>query len=85
MRTTASPAAVRFLRAMYLALAAVVLHAPGALGQGAPLPEYSVKAAFLLNIAKYATWPPPTFSDASAPIVIGILGDDPSARCSTGS
>ncbi len=59
------------------AVAAVLLPAGTAHGQGAPLPEYSVKAAFLLNIAKYANWPPQSFADPAAPIVIGILGDDP--------
>lgn len=39
--------------------------------------EYQVKAAFLFNFAKFVTWPPAAFSDPHAPIVIGILGDDP--------
>ena len=60
-----------------LAALTVVLPVCAARGQGAPLPEYSVKAAFLLNIAKYANWPPQSFPDPAAPIVIGILGDDP--------
>ena len=71
------PAAQCFFRAILVALTALLLSPPGARGQGAAVPEYAVKAAFLLNIAKYATWPPPSFSDASAPVVIGILGDDP--------
>ncbi|MEO7319200.1 MAG: YfiR family protein, partial [Chthoniobacteraceae bacterium] len=71
------PAAQCFFRAIVVTLAATLLSAPDARAQGAAVPEYSVKAAFLLNIAKYATWPPHSFLDASAPIVIGILGDDP--------
>ena len=44
------------------------------IGHTAPLPEYQVKAGFLVNIAQFVTWP----SQASdAPFVIGILGDDP--------
>jgi len=39
--------------------------------------EYDVKAAFLLNFAKFVDWPPKGFPDASAPLVIGIVGDDP--------
>jgi hypothetical protein len=39
--------------------------------------EYEVKAAFIFNIAKYAKWPATAFSDANAPLVIGILGKDP--------
>jgi hypothetical protein len=39
--------------------------------------EYEVKAAFLLNFAKFVEWPPKAFPDSNAPLVIGILGDDP--------
>jgi hypothetical protein len=39
--------------------------------------EYQVKAAFLYNFAKFIEWPPSSFSDASAPIRICILGRDP--------
>ena len=38
--------------------------------------EYDVKAAFLFNIAKYVEWPAQALAPG-APIVIGILGDDP--------
>ena len=43
----------------------------------AEVSEYDVKAAFLLNIAKYTDWPAQAFSGPNAPIVIAILGDDP--------
>lgn len=36
--------------------------------------EYQVKAAFLLNFAKFVAWPDP---GAGRPVVIGIAGDDP--------
>jgi hypothetical protein len=39
--------------------------------------EYEVKAAFLFNFTKFVEWPDSSFSDAQAPIVIGIIGDDP--------
>src|SRR5471030_1363502 len=39
--------------------------------------EYEVKAAFLYNFAQFVEWPPATFPDAQAPLVIAILGDDP--------
>ena len=39
--------------------------------------EYQVKAAFLYNFAKFIEWPPSSFSDASAPLRICILGRDP--------
>lgn len=37
-------------------------------------PEYQVKAVFLFNFAQFVTWPS---QPADAPLVIGILGDDP--------
>jgi YfiR/HmsC-like len=42
-----------------------------------PVDEYQVKAAFLLNFARFVDWPPAAFDSASAPIIIGIVGDDP--------
>jgi hypothetical protein len=39
--------------------------------------EYQVKAAFLYNFAKYVEWPRAAFKDDKAPIVVGVLGDDP--------
>jgi hypothetical protein len=39
--------------------------------------EYEVKAAFLLNFAKFVEWPPKAFQNSNAPFVIGIVGDDP--------
>ncbi|HXZ33161.1 MAG TPA: YfiR family protein [Terriglobales bacterium] len=39
--------------------------------------EYQVKAAFLYNFAKFVEWPPGSFSDASAPLRICVLGRDP--------
>jgi hypothetical protein len=39
--------------------------------------EYQVKAAFLLNFAKFVEWPANAFAAPDAPITICILGDDP--------
>lgn len=39
--------------------------------------EYEVKAAFLLNFARFVEWPADAFKSADAPIVFGVLGDDP--------
>lgn len=39
--------------------------------------EYEVKAAYLLNFAKFVEWPSTAFADESAPVVIGVVGDDP--------
>ena len=39
--------------------------------------EYDLKAAFLFNFTHFVEWPSEAFADDNAPIVIGILGDDP--------
>lgn len=53
----------------------LVLAAASALA--GPPTEYQVKAAFLLNFARFVEWPPRTFPDTNAPLVIGIVGDNP--------
>ncbi len=40
-------------------------------------PEYQVKAVFLFDFAQFAEWPERTFATAEAPLIIGILGEDP--------
>ena len=40
-------------------------------------PEYKVKAALLFNFAKFVDWPASAFADATSPVIIGVLGDDP--------
>ena len=39
--------------------------------------EYQVKAALLYNFSKFVDWPETSFQNAAAPIIIGILGNDP--------
>lgn len=39
--------------------------------------EYQVKAAFLFNFTKFVEWPDGAFDAPQAPIVVGIIGDDP--------
>lgn len=39
--------------------------------------EYEVKAAFLFNFTKFVEWPDGSFDAPQAPIVVGIIGDDP--------
>jgi len=41
-----------------------------------PHGEYQVKAAFLYNFAKFTKWPSGTYADASAPLVVCVLGKD---------
>jgi hypothetical protein len=36
-----------------------------------------VEAVFLFYFSQFVDWPPGAFADPSAPIVIGVLGDDP--------
>jgi len=39
--------------------------------------EYQVKAAFIFNFTKFTEWPTNAFTSPTAPLVIGIVGDDP--------
>jgi hypothetical protein len=41
------------------------------------LSEFQVKAAFIVNFARFVEWPASAFDAPSAPFVMGILGDDP--------
>ena len=38
--------------------------------------EYQVKAAFILNFARFVEWPSDAFGDGGA-LVVGVVGDDP--------
>jgi hypothetical protein len=41
------------------------------------LSEYQVKAAYLFNFLKFVEYPSESFADPLAPMVIGVVGDDP--------
>ena len=41
------------------------------------LSEYQVKASYLFNFLKFVEYPEDSFADPLAPIVIGVVGDDP--------
>jgi hypothetical protein len=58
---------------------ALVLWGPrlGLGAQSARAPEYQIKAVFLFNFAQFVDWPAGAFPDSAAPIVIGVLGNDP--------
>jgi len=45
--------------------------------QAAVSREYEIKAIFLYNFAQFVDWPPGAFQDEHAPVVIGVLGEDP--------
>src|SRR5260370_32156962 len=42
--------------------------------------EYEVKAAFLHTFAQFTEWPREAFASPSAPLIIGIVGEDPFGR-----
>lgn len=42
-----------------------------------PALEYQVKAAFLLNFARFVEWPETTYPSPEAPFSICVLGEDP--------
>ncbi len=54
----------------------LLLAVRGAAAQ-APRSEYEVKAAYLLNFARYAEWPAAGPADSAADLVICVLGHDP--------
>lgn len=66
-------------RRRFLPLFAVIVVAacvPKAAGQGTTR-EYQIKAVLLFNLTQFVEWPESAFSSTNAPLVIGILGDDP--------
>lgn len=60
-----------------IGLALLGLGAPTVSAQTAPSAEYKLKAVFLFNFAQFVEWPAWAFHGSDAPLVIGILGDDP--------
>jgi YfiR/HmsC-like len=66
------------LRNAVLVLFALAALATCAAGHAdAQIGEYQVKAAFLLNFTKFVEWPASAFEDASSPLTICVLGEDP--------
>jgi hypothetical protein len=54
-----------------------LLAAPKALSQKDEGAEYPVKLAFLYNFTKFIEWPPDSYRDPGAPLLICIVGHDP--------
>jgi hypothetical protein len=50
---------------------------PRALSQKEEGAEYTIKLAFLYNFTKFVEWPPDSYRDAGAPLMICIVGHDP--------
>jgi hypothetical protein len=68
------------LRAVTLAAAALMtvqLSAAAVVATPPRSPEYLIKAAYLYNFAMFVEWPEEAFTAANAPIVVGVVGDDP--------
>jgi hypothetical protein len=62
--------------AAVMAVSLCVLNAAPGLGAEA-MSEYELKAAFLVNFAKFIDWPEPAFASSAAALVIGVVGTDP--------
>jgi hypothetical protein len=58
-----------------LALAAAAL--PVRASDAPPDPEYQVRAALLLQVAKFVEWPESAFPTPETPLTIGVVGKDP--------
>jgi hypothetical protein len=66
----------RSLMRCWLLVLLCVLSAPFARAQPDDV-EARIKAAFLLNFARYVEWPESVFTSSNSPVVIGVLGQDP--------
>lgn len=74
MRETVAEAVIHKLIVMAQLLGGVLLPT---LQEGRRPSEYQVKAALILNVAKFVEWPAGQFKDADDPLVFGVLGRDP--------
>jgi len=63
--------------ALIITFCAVMSRAPHVRAQAEGIGEYHVKAAFLYNFAKFVEWPPETMPSGNAPLVLGVVGEDP--------
>jgi hypothetical protein len=81
--TTSSPGISRIVHAgmvaamLWVLLCLLVTVSSNEAIAAEPRSEYELKAAFLLNFAKFVEWPDGTFSGSADTVVLGILGEDP--------
>lgn len=54
----------------------LLIVAAAATAQAPALTETQIKAGFLFNFTKFVEWPADSFSSASSPIILGIMGED---------
>lgn len=56
----------------------LLLASRGALAAETPtFKEYQIKAAFIFNFTQFVEWPTNSFTNTTAPLTIGIVGNDP--------
>ncbi len=68
----------RFARLLWWSLTVVVSMAGVEASAEEPSSvEYKIKAAYLLNFAKFIEWPATSFPMADTPVIFGVLGNDP--------
>jgi hypothetical protein len=63
--------------AWFIGLALLGCAGPVASARASTSAEYQLKAVFLFNFAQFVEWPAQAFPEPKAPLVIGILGEDP--------
>lgn len=72
------PSCKKLVRISALASALAVASLYPRLGGAAAAPtEYQLKAAFLMNFAKFVEWPGQSFKTPQSPITLCVVGDDP--------
>jgi hypothetical protein len=69
----------RVCRAVWLLILgmSLVFRATPVSAQVVRAPEYPLKAAYLFNFTQFVEWPSNSFISPDAPMVIGVLGEDP--------
>jgi len=78
MKGYRAPVARTVVLTLALALGAAL--SPGRAPAEQEAGAYEVKAAFLLNFARLVEWPKDAFSDARAPLAVGLLGTGPASE-----
>ena len=77
---TMRPSAARSSTGDQVALMLAGAGPVGSRAEDASFSEYEVKAAWLLNFARFVNWPTNAFQSPESPIVVGIAGKDPFGR-----
>jgi YfiR/HmsC-like len=77
MRRRSAWRTLRKLSATFLLVSIVLAGAPRTWAQENTPGEYQVKAAFLLNFAKFVDWPAGSFASPESPFLICVIGGDP--------